>query len=312
MTNRARVLWLLLLAIPAAATALPLRHPPQPPKIAQFTVLPGTIGRPATQPTSAGGVGAAACTPRASSEPDQPDAVAGAQTQIIYFVPSDKLDECLDQGVLQSSVGSMNAFFVAQGLGALRLDRTGSATGPMDIPYVRGSNTQSSYTGLSAIAGELSQRGYGRDTKRIVVFAAVNAGGVCGQAQWPGRWAAFFLDSASECGVRDFGDGTLAGAGAAEVVVAQEILHNEGAVSPLAPNGCQVGLLHYGHVCTPGGVLVEFGRLDPEYVDVLFPYAIPGVTLAQKVLDRNHDDYFQVRAAWESWMIDIEDSPYFG
>lgn len=305
------MLWLLaVLAVPAASTALPLHSAPALPKLAQFTVAPGTAGTPRAQ--AAGDVIAAACTPRTTSEADQPDAVGGRQTQIVYFVPAGKPDQCLDQGTLQSSLGSMNAFFVAQGLGALRLDRTGSATGPVDIPFVRGTNGQTTYTSVTSIAAELSQRGYGSETKRIVVFAAVDAGGLCGQAQWPGRWAAFFLDSSENCGVRDFGNGTLAGAGAAEVVVAHEILHNEGIVSPLAPNGCQVGLLHYGHVCTPGGVLAEFGRLDPEYVDLMFPYALPGVTLAQKVLDRNRDDYFKVRTVWESWMIDLEDSPYFG
>ncbi|MGH2829339.1 MAG: hypothetical protein ACRDJM_02535 [Actinomycetota bacterium] len=279
------------------------------PRIAQFTVLPGAVAQAASQ---SGNLQPLGCSPR-SSEPNAADVGPATQTQIIYFVPNGEIDECLDQGPLIGSMNSLNAFFSAQGLGALRVDRVSNpTTGAMDIPFVRGNNTQGSYTGVSPIASELSSRGYNVSGKRYIIFATVDRGGVCGQAEFPGRYAVFFLNSAEGCGVRDFGDGTLAGAGAAEVVSGQEILHNEGVVSLFAPNGCQVSLLHFGHVCTPGGVLVEFGQLDPESVDIMFPYAIPGLRLSQKVVDRNRDDYFQTSDnIWPVNLIDLEDSPYF-
>lgn len=274
-------------------------------KLARFGVLPSLAGQ-----TPAPDFQIQACTPRGASEPDAADAVSGLQTQVIYFVPQGKPDQCLDQDHIIRAMNGINDFFVQQGLGRLRLDRT--TGGAIDIPFVRGNSSESAYGGVNDLAAELANRGYNDSNKRYIIFAAINMGGVCGEAEYPGRFAAFFLDSDPGCGVRDFGNGTAAGSRGAEVVVGQEILHNEGAVSLFAPNGCQVSLLRYGHVCTPGGVLVEFGTLDPEYRDLMFPFAIPGVFLSVKTLDRNRDDYFKVRTPFfDGLLIDIEDSQYF-
>ncbi len=242
------------------------------------------------------------------SEPDVADTTTLNRTQIIYFVPAGKTDECLDSLQLINSMNSLNAFFVTQTLGALRIDRT--STGAMDIPFVRGQKNQDGYSGVGDIATELKNRGYDKPGKRYIIFAADDEGGICGEAEYPGRYAAFFLDSDSGCGTRSFGNGTLEGAGAAEVVSGQEILHNDGIVDLLAPNGCQVSLLHYGHVCTPGGILAELGNLDPESRDIMFPY-VTGLRLSQKVLDRNRDDYFKVAAPWAFLITDLNRSPYF-
>lgn len=279
------------------------------PRIGQFTAL----DLKGVQTESAQGPEILACTPRTADEANQADVGDSHQTQIIYFVPQGVVDECLDQDAavsrsLVDSFNSLNAWYVREGIGALRLDRTSS--GAMDIPFIRGNNPASSYTGVSSFEAELNP--YLVNNKRFIIFAAVDRGGVCGQAEWPGRFAAFFLDSTEACGVRDFGDGTLAGAGAAEVVAGHEILHNEGAVSLVAPNSCTIGLLHYGHICTPGGILVEFGRLDPESVDMMFPYAIFGFRLGEKVLDRNRDDYYQTSDnLWPFALVDLANSPYF-
>lgn len=282
------------------------------PRIGQFTAL----DIKGVQAGESQGPEILACTPRGNTdEANVADVGDSHQTQIIYFVPQGVTDECLDidsavSRSLVDSFNSLNAWYVREGIGPLRLDRT--STGAMDIPFVRGNQPASFYTGVSSFTSELGSYISGNPSKRLIIFAAVDRGGVCGQAEWPGRFAAFFLDSVEGCGVRDFGDGTLAGAGAAEVVAGHEILHNEGAVSLVAPNSCTVGLLHYGHVCTPGGVLVEFGRLDPESVDMMFPYAIPGFRLAEKVLDRNRDDYYQTGDnIWPFSLVDLEDSLYF-
>lgn len=305
MPSRIRLIAAAVIAAGALHPAGAHEPPDRVPRIAGTLVLPGT----STQEPAPAAVAPAGCVQRTTSETNAADTVPGRQTQVVYFVPKDRIDECLDGSALPNSMRSLNAFFSAQGLGPLRLDL--AAGGVIDIPFVRGNSNQSAYDGVGDLEAELRARGFNSSTKRYVVFAAIGLGGTCGEAEYPGDYAAFFLDSAAGCGVRNFGDGTLAGAGAAEVVAGQEILHNEGVVDLLAPNGCQVSLGHFAHVCTPGGVLVEFDRLDPEYVDIMFPFAIPGVRLSQKVLDRNRDDYFKVRPAYGFLLTDLEDSLYF-
>lgn len=297
----------MLVALAVSTAPVRANHGGSVPRIAQFSVLPSL-----TSSASASGkfVAMATCVPRTiSQEADAADSVNGPQTQVIYFVPQGKPDQCLDQDHIIRAMNGINDFFVKQGLGKLRLDRSGLA---IDIPFIRGQKSESGYAGVDDYRNELAARGYNDSNKRYIIFAADNEGGVCGEAEWPGRFAAFFLDSSAGCGVRDFGNGTAAGSRGAEVVVAHEILHNDGAVSLFAPNGCQVGVLRFAHVCTPGGVLAEFGTLDPEYRDVMFPFAIPGVFLSNKVLDRNHDDYFKVTTPFLGPMlVDLEDSIYF-
>lgn len=256
------------------------------------------------------GSGGASAPPATTGRPrtarytvDAPDVVRGNQTHIVYFVPRDRRDERLDvNGAIAGSIGSMRAWFRNQSGRSPRLDlRRGGA---LDITFVRGRMPAAEYPSLDDISDELVARGFRIGAKRFLVYAALPTGGVCGEAEYPvppldrtlGSFSAVYLDATRECGTRDFGNGTLSGAGRAEVVAAQEWLHNEGLVPLVAPHQCTSPSLSIpiplavGHVCT--GPLTFFEGLDPEEPDVMYPF-VTGLRLGQKVLDRGHDDYFR-------------------
>jgi hypothetical protein len=223
--------------------------------------------------------------PRATS--DRPDAVSGPQTHVIYFVPIDRRDQRLDtNGTIARSVASMVAWFKQQAGRKPRMDlRRGGA---LDVTFVRGGQVARAYTSLEAIRDEVAVRGFAAAGKRYLVYAAVPTGDTCGEAEWPGRYTAVFLDSSPGCRARDFGSGTVAGSGGTEVIAAQEWLHNEGIVSPVAVHEC---LIAPGHVCTTPLALLS-PQSDPEQRDVMFPF-VTGLRLSQKVIDTDHLDYFR-------------------
>jgi hypothetical protein len=285
-----------LAALAALAPVPPAgAHGDRSPAIARTLVL---------APTGVGGAsvaaaGTTACGTR-GSEGNLPDPVTAHQTQVIYFVPAGACDQALDGPTLASSMASLNAWLTAQGSKPMRLDRT--STGALDAVFLRGEKQASTYGGVADIASEIGPRGFAASYKRYLIFAAVDLNGTCGEAEYPGSYAAVFLDSDTGCGTRDFGNGTLAGAGKAEVVSGQEAIHNDGIVDLLAPHDC---LPFFAHVCTPGLFLSR--SLDPETADVMYPF-VTGVKLSQKVLDRGHDDYFKTALP----VTDLNDSTFFG
>jgi hypothetical protein len=143
---------------------------------------------------------------------------------------------------------------------------------------------------LSKMSKELAARGFGDPSKRYLLYAAIPARQICGEAYLPPApsYAALYIDAfPTACGGRDFGSGTASSAGRAETILAQEWLHNEGIVPSTAPHDCAFSV---AHVCT--GPLGLVAGLDPEESDVMFPY-VTG-PLRAKVLDRGQDDYRQM------------------
>lgn len=245
---------------------------------------------------------------------DKPDAKSGKQTHLIYFVPSDRPDEKLDtNGRIARSFDSIRAWFRAKS-GGLRpradlrrvTGKSGKAT-VHDVTFVRGNRDAAEYgtdptsSALADLKTELRQKGFNKANKRYLIYAALDQDNVCGQGFWPHdepggtpqtNYAVLYLDSDAGCGARDFGDGTVSGAGRAEAVALQEWIHTEGLVYPVSPAAltCTIDYVPLpAHVCT--GALALLPGLDPEETDVMFPFATD-LTLAQKALDRGSPDYF--------------------
>ena len=86
-----------------------------------------------------------------------------------------------------------------------------------------------------------------------------------------------------------------------EAILLQESTHNEGIARPESLHHCWAFQFH---ICTAGvGALLD--SLDPESADVMFPFVT--FPLRNKVLDRDHDDYYQ----HPFLSRDLSDSPFF-
>ena len=256
---------------------------------------------------------------------DRPDEVSGRQIHVVYLVPSDAADESLDvNGVLEDSMRATNAWVRAE-TGDLewRLDTyTFSWDDPetieedpidieaVDVSYIKSTKPGSQLNGVSEVESELVAKGFDVSSKRYFVYSAANAGGVCGDAWWnfsptpdnfDGQYSAVYLGSSPGCRAKEFApDATTPSY--TEAIVAQEILHNDGQVTLVAPHNCaSSGSL--GHVCT--NPLWISQDLDPESYDVLFPFV--GRPLSEKHLDEDHLDYFRHPFPWR----DLETSVYF-
>ncbi len=249
---------------------------------------------------------------------DRPDLNGLSKIHVIYMIPADGVDEQLDQdGTLDVALETMNDWFRRETGGrAMRMDtyRTQGNAEALDITFVRGEKTQAEYaaTGgvFEAITDELEARGWNDDAvlKRYLVYygGPAESMNICGTAYYNtlgtdyAQWSVVFLDAATGCGAREFGTPETGG-GRSEAIAVQEMLHNEALARPQSPHHCWAA---QGHLCTAAaGALVD--ELDPEAIDVLFPFVT--FTLEQKVLDIDHDDYYNHIAPWN----DFDESPYF-
>jgi hypothetical protein len=247
---------------------------------------------------------------------DRPDIAVGSQAHAIYFVPSDATDQTLDtNGVLESSVQSMNAFLESQTGRHIRLD-TYSDRGEarLDISFVRGELTAAEYaaTGdaFTAVTDELEARGWNADPsqKRYYVWyeGPAESANICGTAfvntigTSYAQWTVVWLGASPGCGARDFGT-AAAGAGMSESILLHESTHNEGLVRPESIHHCWAFQFH---LCSAAaGAALE--TLDPESVDVMFPFVT--FPLRDKLLDPGNDDYY----AHSLPTRDLYDSPYW-
>lgn len=283
--------------------------------------------------TFAGPTASAAVTPTidvgpcgeyaARSTHDRRDDFRGRIVHIVYLVPADSPDQGLDRDALQCSVTAWARWFTEASGGLMwRLDtyRPGGSRGraKIDITFVRSASTGGELLTSTAVEDALRRAGLDDPQKLYLSYVAADAGNLCGSGRYPlaelseptnpfgghGRYAQVYLLSDPGCRATEFG---VPGAPLwVEATAMQEMLHTEGVTPAGAPHSC-TGLEPLPtHVCTPGVGLTEVAglSLDPERIDVMFPFA--SMPLAEKVLDRGNDDYFRHPLP----LRDLANSPY--
>jgi hypothetical protein len=235
---------------------------------------------------------------------DRPDVVEGSKLHVIYFLPSDAQDNQLDtNGVLEDSVGSMQTFLQADIGRGLRFDTYfDRGTSKLDISFVRGDRTASEYSqtdhpdgAFGAVTEELEHRGWtaGAAVKRYLVYyeGPAESSGICGTAYVNiaggfAQWSVVWLGASAACGARDFGTPEIGG-GMSESIALHENFHNEGMVPLEAIHQCWAFQFH---LCSGAGAGAAVDTLDPENIDLMFPFVT--FPLRDKVVDRGRDDYY--------------------
>ena len=227
------------------------------------------------------------CGGSAESPTDRTDIVTGAQVHAIVATPSDTPDQfAAVAGRLADDIASMTGWWTGQD--PTRVPRydlaTFSGVTCPDISFLRLPQPGSAYQGassFSAVVSAIATAGFVDPYKDYVVYYDGPAvlPDVCGTGS----------------GTFDQGDGFaivwLSGCPDIESdgIETHELLHALGASFAESPNDCP----------PPN----SFHPCDSP-TDVLYPFASPGVTLAQLVLDYNHDDYYGHSGSWP----DIQDS----
>jgi Divergent InlB B-repeat domain len=219
---------------------------------------------------------------------DRPPALTGRSIRVIYAYPSDGGDRSAQLAPqLAADVDAIDAWWLAQDPAREpRFDRVAFACGPQaDILTLRLSDTAATLQS-SAVRGD-----------RIEAQATATTG----RSPYE-KLLVYYdgpVDDADLCGE---GAGTPGGEGVAMVylgactdipsanIAAHELLHSFGALPAGAPHACPETP---GHPC------------DSE-TDVLYPFALPGTTLASLVLDVGRDDYYGHAGGWP----DLQDSPW--
>jgi hypothetical protein len=242
--------------------------------------------------------------PRATE--DRPDS-GDDLLHVVYLVAADFPDEDLDtNGTIDCSMQAQNQWFLKQsGNLQWRLDtfkatvksRSGKRKKieALDVTFIKSDKKGADLYGADLVSAELQTRGLAEMNKRYLTYvAAGDDSGPCGDAfldsfdpmsSGDGQFAQIYMFSAEGCHAHEFG---VPGAPSfVEAIGQQEIMHNDGAVTVGSPHFCTPGLFH---VCT-GPLSVADLRLDPETIDVMFPYVTD--PLSEKVLDSGNDDYFQ-------------------
>ncbi|HEX6725120.1 MAG TPA: hypothetical protein VF073_07720 [Gaiella sp.] len=217
---------------------------------------------------------------------DRPPALTGRSIRVIYAYPSDSGDRSAQLAPqFSADVDAIDAWWLAQDPAREpRFDRVGFACGlQADILSLH----------LSDTAATLQSSGVRGDRIEAQASAAT------GRSQYE-KLLVYYdgpVDDADLCGE---GAGTPNGDGIAIVylgactdipsanIAAHELLHAFGALPDGAPHACPDTR---GHPC------------DSE-ADLLYPYAMPGVTLASLVLDVGRDDYYGHTGSWP----DLQDS----
>lgn len=249
---------------------------------------------------------------------DRPDIVEGSKLHVIYFVPADAQDNQLDtNGVLESSVASMNVFLEADIGRGVRFDTYLDRRTPrLDASFVRGERTASEYSqddhpdgAFGAVTEELEHRGWTASgaVKRYLVYyeGPAESANICGTAYVNiaggfAQWSVVWLGSAPGCQARDFGTPETGG-GMSEAIALHENFHNEGMVPLEALHQCWAFTFH---LCTAAaGAAVS--ELDPENIDLMFPFVT--FPLRDKVVDRGRDDYYDHPFPHR----DMADSPFW-
>jgi hypothetical protein len=219
---------------------------------------------------------------------NRPPALTGRSIRVIYAYPSDGADRSVQLAPrLSADVDAIDAWWLAQDPAREpRFDRVAFSCGlQADILALRLSDPAATLQS-SAVRGD-----------RIEAQASA----ATGRSPYE-KLLVYYdgpVDDADLCGE---GAGTPGGDGVAIVylgactdipsanIAAHELLHSFGALPDGAPHACPDTR---GHPC------------DSE-ADVLYPFAMPGTTLAALVLDVGRDDYYGHAGGWP----DLQDSPW--
>jgi len=253
---------------------------------------------------------------------DRPDTREGWQVHIVYLVAKDFSDELLDtKGLVNCSVLAWSGWFAEQSSGLeWRLDTfrpSGSERDIVDVTFVRASVPGTELVDTTDIEDQLREAGLADSRKLYFTYVAADGGSLCGRGRYPlastgengtfgghGRFAYLYLFGAAGCHGHEFGSpGRPLWM---EATVMQELLHTEGVVPLGAPRGCSTTDPVPTHVCTGGVPVTTMAGLevDPERIDVMFPFVT--LPLAEKVLDRDKDDYFNHSLP----LRDLSESPF--
>jgi hypothetical protein len=217
---------------------------------------------------------------------DRPPALTGRSIRVIYAYPSDGGDRSAQLAPqISADVDAIDAWWLAQDPAREpRFDRVAFSCGlQADILTLRLSDPaatlQSSAVRGDRIEAQVSAATGRSPYEKLLVYSAGP------------------VDDADLCGE---GAGTPGGDGVAMVylgactdipsanIAAHELLHSFGALPDGAPHSCPDTR---GHPC------------DSE-ADILYPFAVPGTTLASLILDVGRDDYYGHGGGWP----DIQDS----
>src|SRR6185503_8690916 len=211
------------------------------------------------------------------STTDRADDATGRQVHVMYVVPSDGVDDHLDQtATLESSLKIANEWFKTQTGGkGLRFD---TYNGKLDATFLKLTKTDLEMNVAGGnVRGKLEYQlianGFNSVDKVYLVYYSGDGDG-CGRGAWPptlpGNVGALYIGAAAACTTQPFAVGTQP-PGFLEFLAVHEVLHVLGFVAQCAP--------HH----------TEAGHIGDSVQDVMFsgPQAWQPSTL-----DVNHDDYF--------------------
>lgn len=207
-----------------------------------------------------------------------PDEASGLQVHVMYVIPSDGVDEQLDQtATLDQSLKIANEWFKSQTGGkGIRFDTYGG--GKLDVTFLQltKSDVEMNVSGgnvRTKLEYQLFAKGFDSPDKVYLVYYGGDGDG-CGRGAWPptlhGNVAAVYIGAASNCVNQPFAVATQP-PGFLEFMGLHEILHVLGFAAPCAPN------------------LTEGGHVGDSVQDLMYSGSQPW---QPSTVDVNHDDYF--------------------
>jgi hypothetical protein len=290
----------------AAAVALSVSAAGRPaPSRVQTAAVPVQLRAPASRQAPATGRvvpliwcgnGETADNRLPQADPTKPETI-----RVLYAVPAGMQDRFGDlAGAIDSDIGAIDAWWQTQDpTRAPRWDLypfAGCAGGipGLDLGMIRLAHEAAYYAhsgGYQEVVDEVAP--HLAATEKAIVFLDgwVEDSRVCGVSKVSphngGRYGITVIALRSDCG-SDLGSGAFTAR-----VTAHELIHNLGAVMTQGPP----------HECRDPGLS---GHVCDSQADIMFPYAVAGMTLTNAVLDVGHDDYYAHSGSW--W--DVQDSAW--
>jgi len=209
---------------------------------------------------------------------DRADEQSGRQVHVVYVIPSDGVDEHLDQSAtLDTSLKIANEWLKAQTGGkGLRLDTHGG--GKIDVTFLKLPKTDAE---MNAAGGNvrtnleylLLANGFDSVDKVYLVYYGGDGDG-CGRGAWPptlhGNVGALYVGAASGCVTQPYAASGQP-PGFLEYLAVHEVLHVLGFVAPCAPHQW------------------DSGHVSDSAQDIMYSGA---QAWQPSTLDVNHDDYY--------------------